>query len=122
MSHVLEANAAERAYFERQNKNGKAAWRRIVRVTTGGLPSWAEVTTRTGGQWQPVTTYTVTTPTTTTEPATGESGAIEPTIEKVESMREFLARRRAEQEAAQTAQKPVKADDADEVLNALDDD
>ncbi|WP_124482577.1 hypothetical protein [Burkholderia stagnalis] len=47
MSHVLELNAAEREYFERANKHGKAVWRRIVRVTTGGLPAWAEITTRT---------------------------------------------------------------------------
>lgn len=46
MSHVLEQNASEREYFERANKHGKAVWRRIVRVTTGGVPSWAEVTTR----------------------------------------------------------------------------
>lgn len=46
MIHVLESNEAEREYFERANKHGKAVWRRIVRVTTGGLPAWAEVTTR----------------------------------------------------------------------------
>ncbi len=46
MRHVLESNASEREYFERANKHGKAVWRRIVRVTTGGLPSWAEVATR----------------------------------------------------------------------------
>ncbi|WP_155651363.1 hypothetical protein [Burkholderia stagnalis] len=46
MAHALESNEAERDYFERANKHGKAVWRRIVRVTTGGLPSWAEVVTR----------------------------------------------------------------------------
>ena len=55
MPHVLESNEAERDYFGRANKNGKAAWRRIVRVTTGSLPTWAEVTT---GK---VTTHAVTT-------------------------------------------------------------
>ncbi|AJY07965.1 hypothetical protein SB768_07485 [Burkholderia sp. SIMBA_043] len=46
MRHVLESNASEQEYFERANKHGKAVWRRIVRVTTGDLPSWAEVATR----------------------------------------------------------------------------
>lgn len=41
MSHVLESDAAEREYFERQSKNGSAAWRRAVRALTGGLPTWA---------------------------------------------------------------------------------
>jgi hypothetical protein len=40
--HVLEDNAEEREYFEKANKNGRAAWRRCCRVTTGELPSWAE--------------------------------------------------------------------------------
>ncbi|MDP9646158.1 mRNA-degrading endonuclease toxin of MazEF toxin-antitoxin module [Paraburkholderia caledonica] len=40
--HVLEDNTDERGYFEKANKNGRAAWRRCCRITTGSLPSWAE--------------------------------------------------------------------------------
>jgi hypothetical protein len=40
--HVLEGNTAESSYFARQNKNGKAAYRRAVTTLTGGLPQWAQ--------------------------------------------------------------------------------
>jgi len=39
--HILEGNAAESSYFGRQNKNGKAAYRRAVLTLTGSLPLWA---------------------------------------------------------------------------------
>lgn len=40
--HVLEGNTVESSYFARQNKNGKAAYRRAVTTLTGGLPQWAK--------------------------------------------------------------------------------
>jgi hypothetical protein len=40
--HVLDGNTAESSYFARQNKNGKAAYRRAVTTLTGGLPQWAK--------------------------------------------------------------------------------
>ncbi|MDR6206967.1 hypothetical protein [Paraburkholderia graminis] len=115
--HMLETNAAEREYFERQNKNGKAAWRRIVRVTTGDLPSWARVTTRTGDAVEPRSTDQVT----TKQVTTGDE-AIEPTPQKVESLREFLARRRAEQAASQAVHEVAGEADDDDALNTLADD
>jgi|GEM_PF-6799279 len=118
--HMLETNAAERDYFERANKHGKAVWRRIVRVTTGSLPTWAEVLT---GRVSVVGRKVATTEVVTVESATDEHAqAIGPTPEKVESLREFLARRRAEQEASQAALEAAGADDDDDVLNALADD
>jgi hypothetical protein len=40
--HVLDDNTDESSYFARQNKNGKAAYRRAVTTLTGGLPQWAK--------------------------------------------------------------------------------
>ena len=39
--HILEGNTDASSYFARQNKNGKAAYRRAVVTLTGGLPLWA---------------------------------------------------------------------------------
>ncbi|MBU9574178.1 hypothetical protein [Burkholderia multivorans] len=118
----LESNAAARAYFERANRHGKAAYRRALADAGLQLPSWASDKRRGAIVTTTETATNVTTLSSAANVTTLGESAIEPTVEKVESLREFLARRRAEQEAAQTAQKPVEADDTDEVLNALDDD
>jgi hypothetical protein len=109
----LEANAAARAYFERANRHGKAAYRRALADAGVRIPSWA-ADKRRGAIVTTLDDAAIVT--------TLDDSAVEPTVEKVESLREFLARRRAEREAAETAQKPVEADDADAILNALDDD
>lgn len=40
-AHPLEANTADRDYFQRANKHGKATYRRAVEACTGNLPTWA---------------------------------------------------------------------------------
>ena len=39
--HLLDGDADESSYFARQNKNGKAAYRRALLAATGSLPIWA---------------------------------------------------------------------------------
>jgi hypothetical protein len=127
----LESNAAAQAYFERANRHGKAAYRRALADAGVRIPSWAADKRRgaivtTLSDAANVTTIETAANVTTLDDAaivtTLSDSAVEPTIEKVESLREFIARRRAEREAAETVQKPVEADDADAILNALDDD
>lgn len=43
VQHVLEENLTERARWNvLTDKTARAAWRRAVELTTGGLPSWAQ--------------------------------------------------------------------------------
>jgi hypothetical protein len=93
--HQLETNTAEREYFGRANKHGKAVWRRIVRVTTESLPTWAQVATR---------SRIATGPIVATVPrvievgkADGESKAVTMTPERVRAFRDTLLARRVEQ-------------------------
>ncbi|WP_144021299.1 hypothetical protein [Caballeronia sordidicola] len=41
MTHSLDENISERAYFLSRNPNGRAAYRHAIQLMTGGLPVWA---------------------------------------------------------------------------------